>query len=131
MCKIVSFLELLSFKHTHVHTRMQKCMYVRHSHMLVSELWVLHISVMCLLLSICLPFAILFLIKTFFRGSFNFLYECFACMYVHLVHTVSVEVRSECQIPGIGFTDGCELPSMWMLGIKTGSSARATSVLDC
>lgn len=31
-------------------------------------------------------------------------------MYVHLVHTVSAEVRSECQIPGTGLTDGWELP---------------------
>lgn len=70
-------------------------------------------------------FFCLFSFATFRLFYFMYVNVLLACMYVHHMCLVTVEVRRGHWIPGTGIKDGC----MWMLEIEHRPSARATGKL--
>lgn len=56
-----------------------------------------------------------------------YVFECFACLYVHApcAHLVLMEVRE--RSPGTGVTDGCELPRGCFLTAGMGCPASLSS----
>lgn len=59
------------------------------------------------------------------------LYVCLCTMYMLLYLSVEVRKGHQESLELKLQTDGCELPSMWVLGCKPRSSERAISALNC